>query len=305
MSMPALQMFRAEYPDATITILTKPKLLSLWKMHPAIDFFQCLEKTSRLFPMIGKLRHEHFDRAYILPNSFRSALVPFLAGVPKRIGFSGQWRRWMLTDLIARPEGHQQFEAMNILGVQGEPPAPQLRVPEESFQTLEEKLQNFPNLGNGLITLLPGAARGPSKRWPAEHFVMLAKRLHTELGVQIVLSGGPDDAAVCGEIAALAGNGAVSLAGQTTIPEWAALLKRSDCVVSNDSGGMHLATAVGTKVVAIFGMTDPAKTGPLGNAVVLQKSEFRSRRIARDSAEAVRALASVSPDEVFTAVGSA
>ncbi len=310
MSMPAVQMFRTEHPDANITMLCKPVVLDLWKMHDAPNRFQCLEKTGRMFPMIGKLRKTHFDRACILPNSFRSALIPFLTGIPRRAGFPGQWRRGLLTEGIARPGGHQQFEAMSILGVQGEPPAPHIRVPEESFQSLEEKLQTVPTPGKTgaegfrslekpLITLLPGAARGPSKRWPAKHFIALANRLRSDQGATVMLAGGPGDAALCTQIATA--SGALNLAGQTTLAEWAALLKRSDCVVSNDSGGMHLATAVGTPVVTIFGVTDPSKTGPLGRATVLQKSDMRSRDVARNSDAARHALESVSPDEAYAA----
>jgi len=299
MSMPALQLFRQARPEAEITVLTKPGLKALWQMHPAVDVFQA---PGEILPTIVKLRQTHFDHVYIFPNSFRSAFVPFMAGIPRRIGACGHWRRLMLTETVCLPDGHQQFEYLKILGVQGEPPAPQLNVPQESFRTLEEKLSKVPNFGNPVITLLPGAARGPSKRWPAEYFALLSKKLRAELGAQILLAGGPDDVAVCAEIAASGGPDVISLAGQTKIPEWAALLKISDCVVSNDSGGMHLTTAVGTPVVAIFGLTDPQKTGPLGQSIVLQKSTVQARDVARDSDAARLALAAVTPDEVFDAV---
>jgi heptosyltransferase-2 len=297
MSMPALQLFRQAHPDAQITLLARPLIRALWAMHPAVDQ---LETMTAPRPTVRSLRRTHFDRAYIFPNSFRSAFIPFLAGVPRRRGAPGQWRRLLLTDPVQLPSGHQQFEYMKLLDVAGEPPAPQITISPESFQTLDAKLCGLPETGKPLITLLPGAARGPSKRWPAEHFARLAQRLQAELGAQIVLAGGPDDSAVCAPLAAQ--TGALDLSGKTALAEWAALLKRSDCVVSNDSGGMHLATAVGTPVVAIFGLTDPAKTGPLGRAMVLQKSAVRSRNIPRDSAEAVRALAAVTPDEALAAV---
>ncbi len=291
MCMPAVQLFRAEHPEAEITMLAKPLVLSLWKMHPAIDHFQPLEE---MIPTLGKLRKMSFDRAYVIPNSFRSALLPFMAGIPKRIGACGQWRRWMLNEVVGLESGHQQFEAMSILGVQGEPNPPTIQVPEKSFQALETE--------RPVITLLPGAARGPSKRWPPEHFVTLAKKIQTELDARVVLSGGPDDASACDAMADSIGGDVVQLAGKTNLSEWAALLKRSDCVVCNDSGGMHLAAAVGTPVVAIFGTTDPKKTGPLGKNIVLQKSEKQSREIKRDSEEAVRSLRAVRLDEVFGAV---
>jgi len=301
MSMPAVQLFRRAHPEAELTVLARPLIRALWAMHPAVDRLETMGKPQ---PTVQSLKPAHFDRAYIFPNSFRSAFIPFLAGVPRRIGARGHWRRLMLTETVRLPDGHQQFEYLKILGVQGEPPAPQLAVPEESFNSLNNRLAaaGFRPACRTVITLLPGAARGPSKRWPAEHFIVLAKRLRAELGAQILLGGGPDDAAVCAEIAAAVGPEAISLAGQTTVAEWAALLKMSQCVVSNDSGGMHLAMAVGTPVAAIFGITDSRKTGPLGRSVVLQKSAVKSRDIARDSEAARRALEAVMPDEVFAAV---
>lgn len=301
MSMPAIQLFRQEYPDAEITVLARPLIRSLWSMHPAVNHFQTMGAA---FSTVAGLRQTHFDRVYIFPNSFRSAFVPFMAGVPRRIGPRGHWRRLMLTEPVCLSSGHQQFEYMKILGVQGEPPAPELNVPEDSSQSLGTKLTSagFSFTGRPVITFLPGAARGPSKRWPAEHFVLLGRRLRDDIGAQILLGGGPDDMAVCAEIAALIGRDATSLAGQTTVAEWAAMLEKSHCVVSNDSGGMHLATAVGTPVAAIFGMTDPRKTGPLGRSVVLQKSVVQSRDIARDSEAARLALEAVTPDEVYAAV---
>jgi len=350
MSLPALQLLRQEHPEAEITLLTKPKLQAFWKMCPSINGFQTLEpiawgfrKSSNLekrsgfsarsamfrrsrFPTIGKIRRQNFDRAYILPNSFRSAYIPFMAGIPRRIGARGHWRRMMLTEIVHLGTGHQQFEAMSILGVQGNPEPPVLEVPPESFQTLERKLCHFPNLGKTMtvlfqaletcavaggnekplgsrpvITLLPGEARGPSKRWPVEYFSQLAKNLCSSLEAVVLLAGGPEDVAVCGEIT-VEGYDIINLAGQTTFPEWAAMLQASDCVVSSDSGGMHLATALSTPVVAIFGITDPKKTGPLGEHVVLQKMEARARNLKQDCKEAACTVAAIGTDEVCLAV---
>ncbi len=295
MTMPAVQIFRQENPEVKITVLAKPGTISLWKMHPAVNAFETLDKTSTHLPTIEKLKSSKFDCAYIFPNSFRAAYIPFRAGIKKRVGARGHWRSFMLTNVIPLGNGHQQFESMNILGVQGEPPLPQLVVPDVKFEGLG---------GRRIVTLLPGAARGPSKRWPPERFIELAKRLRDELGVKIILSGGPDDAESCAEMAKILGPEVISLAGKTTIPEWAALLKQSDCVVANDSGGMHLAAAVGTPVVGIFGITDPKKTGPLGQSLILQKSAEQSRNVARDSDAARLALEAVTPGEVYAAVTS-
>ncbi len=319
MSMPAVQIFRKENPAAKIIVLTKPRLKALWEMSPAIDQIQS-SKFSKGNSVIQTLRSQRIDRAYIFPNSFRSAFIPFLAGIPERIGSHGHWRRLMLTKIVHLTSGHQQFESMNILGVQGEPSIPRLNVPTENFQTLKKKLwtlptpkknktllfqaleNEHPTKSRPIITLLPGAARGPSKRWPPGHFTLLAKKLHSSLDALVLLSGDADDIAICQDIADTAEESVIQLAGQTTLSEWAALLKISDCVVANDSGGMHLASAVGTPVAAIFGQTDPKKTGPLGLNLVLQKSEIQRRDIARDSEQALHALSAVKPSQLFRAV---
>ncbi|MBI9020571.1 MAG: lipopolysaccharide heptosyltransferase II [Verrucomicrobia bacterium] len=318
LSLPALQLLRQEHPAVEITMTAGPKLEAFWNMCPSIDGFQTLEEK---FPNIGKLKQTHYDRVYILSNSFRSAWIPFVAGIPRRIGARGHWRLLLLTEVVHLGSGHQQFEAMSILGVQGDPPAPELRVPPESFQTLERKLVHFPNLGKNrsvlfqaleadtecpmgarpVITILPGAPHDPSRRWPATHFLLLARNLCSALNAVVLLGGGPEDAAVCAEIAATE-PGIINLAGETTLAEWAALLKASHCVVGNESGGTHLASALGTPVVGLYGLTDPKKTGPLGKHIVFQKREPQGRNAPRDSDAAARALALIGADEVFMAV---
>jgi len=318
LSLPAVQLLRQAHPSTEITVTAGPKLEAFWNMCPSINCFQRLEKK---VPNIGKLKQTHYDRVYILPNSFRFAWIPFMAGIPRRIGARGHWRRLLLTEVVHLGNGHQQFEAMNILGVQGEPPAPELRVPPERFQTLERKLLHFPNLGKNrsvlfqaleagaerpmgsrpVITILPGAPHDPSRRWPTTHFLLLARNLCSALNAVVLLGGGPEDVAVCEEIAA-AGPDIINLAGETTLSEWAAMLKASHCVVSNESGGMHLASALGTPVIGLYGLTDPKKTGPLGKHIVFQKREPEGENVRRDADAATRALAMIGADEVFMAV---
>ena len=349
MSLPALQMLRDEYPEAEITLLAKPSLRAFWGMCPSIDVFQPLEpiawghrKSSNLespsdystrsalrqrswFPTLGKIKKQKFDRAYILPNSFGSALIPFLAGIPRRVGARGRWRRMLLTEIVHLGTGHQQFEAMSVFGVQGTPKPPVLQVPEESFRTLERKLVHLsafakasadkPDLspsealakGGGktltaifqtlenetpvgarpVITVLPGTMQ--SNGWSAERFSLLAKNLCSSLKAVVLLGGAAKDRAVCREIEA-EGYDIINLSGQTPFSEWAAMLQMSDCVVSHDNGGMHLASAVGTPVVGLYGLADAGKTGPLGKHVVLQKEE------------ATHAVAAIGVDEVYGAV---
>ncbi|MCF7848683.1 MAG: lipopolysaccharide heptosyltransferase II [Kiritimatiellales bacterium] len=299
MSMPAVQACRAANPDAHITLLVPAYLKPLWEMHPVPDDIQCLEK---MLPTIGKLRAGHYGKAYILPNSFRSAFMPLVAGIRPRIGLRGKWRRALLTRALPAVGGHQSNEYFPVLAPEADRndfALPELAIPEEAFQAVETKL---PGIGN-FITLMPGAARGVSKMWPVKYFEELGTRLITEMNFNIVLAGGVADASACEELAGKLGDRAVSLAGKTSLKEWAALLSKSRAAVANDSGGMHLAAAVGTPVVGIYGITDPEKTGPLALRYrVLQNSSLRSREISRQSAAAADALSSITPGEVLQSV---
>ena len=315
LSLPGLQIFRQENPDVEITVLAEPELEGFWKMCPAINFFQGLEIDRSRFPNVRKLKREHFDRAYILRDDFRAALIPWRAGIARRIGFRGHWRRLLLTEIIHRPEGHRQFEVMNILGVQGEPPAPELVVPHNFFQTLERKLVHFPTIGKNrsvifqaleaerplgarpVITLMPG---GPEERWPTAHFGLLAKNLISSLKAVVLLAGDAADADVCADVAAAAGPDAVNLAGKTTFHEWAALLAASDCVVSNAGGGMVLAAALGTPVVPVCTVIDPAKNAPLGEYA--RFDEKKAEPVEPEFEEVIRTLTAVTTDMAYGAV---
>ena len=305
MAMPAVQAYAASRPGGRIALLVKPGVAGLWAMHPAISEILVLR------PGLGgvrraarEIRARGIRTVYVLPHSFRSALPGFLAGVPERIGLPGGLRDWMLTRVI-RPRGgpgrrHQRFEYADLLlpGDDRTLPHPVLAVPAEARGTARRRLPD----GDPWVGCLPGAARGPAKQWPAAHFTAVGRRVAAEDGVRIAVIGASGEAPLCEAIAEGIGPAAQSLAGRLSLAEWAAVLERCRVVVANDSGGMHLAAALGTPVVALFGHTDPERTGPLGPACILQHSAVRDREIARRSAAAQASLAAIQPDEVGAAV---
>lgn len=312
MSMPALSALRQADPSAHITLLIKPKLAELWSMSREVDEVVLLEPGLAGTWRTGRQLRGCFDRAYILPNSWRAALIPFLAGIPVRVGTCGHGRRCLLTDLVNLPTavvgGHQSLEMSCILDVtdavapEGNLPVRELKPPalDASSATLLEAVGKT----DRLIGMLPGAARGPSKQWPVEHYKQLGRELTEQHGARLLLLGTAAEQQLCAEIATAVGPAAIDGSGRTGLPQLAALLSRCDAVVCNDSGGMHLAAVVGTPVVAIFGITDPVKTGPVGvgHHLVLAENVTRRRDIPRDSPEAVCALASVGSERVLTAL---
>jgi len=319
MTMPAIQAWRRAHPAARLVMLVKTKLKALWTLHPAVDEVWALPPGGRaLAAMVRAARAEEFETAFVLPHSFRSALVPFLARVPRRIGPPGHGRDWMLTDVVHPLQGaeraHQCFEYMAILGVAGGNEAPRLRLTPELTARAKTLLgasgtnrqspdrQSPDRQSPDWIAVMPGAAYGPAKRWPAERFATAGRLLKDRLKCNIVAIGSAEERSLCAIVARDAGPGSLNLAGGTTLPELAAVLAQCRLALTNDSGGMHLATAMGIPVTAVFGITDPDRTGPLGSAArVMQESALRSRDLRRDSPEARASLLRITPEQVAAA----
>jgi heptosyltransferase II len=306
--MPALRAFlrerRLSVPPA---VLCKAALRDLWTLNESIASVIPFQSTlAGTFRVARTLRRRKFRQAYILPNSFRAAWIPFLAGIPERIGFAGHWRRALLTRVVpyapSLHERHQMCETLSILdGVEcaAADEAPVLQLPEK---LCAETCAHFALRADAPpVALAPGAARGPSKRWPAERFIELGRHWASSRTVPLVVLGTAAEYELCREVAAGIGSAAVNLAGQTSLPQLAAVLRASRLLVANDSGAMHLAAAVGTPLVAVFGTTDPRRTGPLAARcrIVTLPRVTHDRRIGAASPEARRVLHAIPAERVF------
>lgn len=307
MSLPALEAWRRAHPASRLILLTKSGLAPLWALSGAPDAVLTYDNAWRAMREAARaIRAAAPARAVIFPNSIRSALPPFWAGVPERIGRAGGGRGWLLTRALPRRRGeatHQSLEYFELLGLPRptgpcEPPA--LTIPPDSVERMAERCRALPR---PLLAVLPGAARGPAKRWPVRHFAALAARWVADRRGGVLVTGGPADRAAGDAIAAPLGASALNLAGQTSLAEWAAALAACDAVVCNDSGGMHLAAALGRRGVAVFGATDPRVTGPLGRGLqIVQDDGPRARDIARRAAEAEKRLEAIRPERIYEAL---
>jgi heptosyltransferase-2 len=214
------------------------------------------------------LKAERFDQAIVLPNSFKSALLPYWAGIPRRTGWQGESRYLLLNDRRRLDPGCYPLMIERFMALalpEGAPlpepyPLPRLAVDPASATGLAERL----GLDTANVTALcPGAEFGPAKRWPPKHFAALA-RAEVERGRNVWLLGSPGDRSTCEEITAATPDGVVNLAGRTTLLEAVDLLSLAERVVANDSGLMHVAAALDRHLVALFGSTSPDFTPPLG-----------------------------------------
>lgn len=310
MLLPAIRKLKRAQPECELTVMSRPFLLPLWEMAGVASACVELERGLRgTWRTVGRIRRSGCRSAYVFPNSFRSAMLPFLGLVPERVGLPGHQRVWMLTRVATigteAELGHQALEYFDIVGVRPDPSYQEdgrLTVPPKEAEAAATLLGSHAS-GGALIAMIPGAARGASKCWSEANFVETG-RILCGAGARIVVFGSGGEQALCGRIAAGIGAACLNLAGRTSLVEMGACLARCRVAVANDSGGMHMAAAVGTRVVAIYGITDPAKTGPMGqgHAVLVAPGVRGNRKVPRRSMAAAAALQSISPEQVAAAV---
>ena len=222
-----------------------------------------------------QLAARHYDAAWVLPNSLKSALVPLMAGIPLRVGFVGESRYGLINrrhrlDKAALPLMVERFAQLaEAPGAPMPRPVeyPRLQsTPEQQAATLAATGLARPNR---LVAFCPGAEYGPAKRWPTAHFAELARALH-QRGHTVWLFGSPKDRAIGDEIVARAPGACTNLCGMTGLDQAIDLLALAEVVVCNDSGLMHVAAAVGRPLVALYGSSSPGFTPPLsGQADIL------------------------------------
>ncbi len=277
MSLPTMRAVRRAFPEAHLAVLIKKELASFFDGANWLDEVMPYSVASGLSGLndrrkiVGEIRARHFDLAVLMPNSFESALWVTAAGVPRRAGYSLDARGAMLTHKATPPrdaiEGHQVLYwlamVQRTLGIEGDPDNVAISPDAVHVATMRDWLERHRRRpGSPLIAMAPAAAYGPAKEWPAAKFAAVIDALAERLGAECVLVGAPSERAKCEEVAGLSAAGAIVSAEQTSIGELIALLSISSGFIGNDSGCMHLAGALGIPTVAIFGSTNPLRTGP-------------------------------------------
>jgi heptosyltransferase-2 len=318
MSLPALRAIRQRFPAADITVLAKPWVADLYEGETSIDRVMTFEGRSGArdwlakWDLIRRVRAGKFDLAVLLPNSFESAAVVRLAGVKRIIGYAGDARSRLLTDAIPKPQPgeirrHERFYYLELLRRSGLldalPEVAEIRLDgveerrvkgEQMFGLLQVKLP--------VVGVSPGAAYGPAKRWLPERFAEAASRLAAENGGSVVVFGSAAERAMCEEVAAAAGGR--NFAGQTTLRAFIEMTAACRVFLTNDSGAMHIASALGVPSVTVFGPTDEAATGPLGAAARIVREPVECAPcLKRECPIDHRCMTRVTVDAVVRAAG--
>jgi heptosyltransferase II len=301
-TVPAVRAIKAGRPDAHITVVAPEKIASVWKLVPDID--EILPLTSNSFFSVVRAirRHDPFDVAILFPNSLRAALEAWFAGIPRRVGFPGHHRRWLLNQIVTEeqrrgPIQHQVYRYLHLARELGAPLA------QGALRKFLPRLK--PNGAPARIGLCPGAEYGPAKRWLPERFTEVALAIAEHRAVQWVLFGTSADAERGAAIANVLGGQCLNRIGQTTLEQLSAELAECALLLTNDTGTMHLATLIGVPVVAVFGSTEPRLTGPLGNGHDIIRHQVEcSPCFLRECPIDFRCMKAVSVEEVVAAVSA-
>ncbi len=319
MTVPALTELRRAFPDAHITLHARPAAAEVLQDADFIDEIIPIggrSKAGSIFSQTRQIREGGFDIGITFTNSPESAAVQWLARVPMRFGYATQRRAKFLTDAIGVPEWkndrHEVYYYLNlieavkakILGAEAVPVTDPELVLNVSVEKLADAADTLSELGidrsHPLVALGIGSTNSRAKRWPADRYAALADRLASETKAQILLVGSNGDKDVAAEVQRLATSKFVDLCGQTGVAEAMAILGQADLLISNDMGLAHLAPAVGTPTIVIFGPTNDVTTRPFSqNAEIIRRLVDCAPCMLRDCPIDHRCMTGVSVDEVF------
>ena len=309
MALPAIGAVRARYREGSVSVLAVPAVAPLFLEQTSASPDDVVSLDDRAREM-DALQGGRFDAVLLLPNSFRTAWMARRAGVRERWGYRSGGRRWLLTRAVARPSGHvHQVEyyrrLVRALGIDAGDDLPLVAVTEETGRRASALLQEHRVTTVGpLVGFAPGAAYGYAKRWPPPRVADVVVRLTRERGATCLLVGAAGDREAGREIESALPRDirVVNLIGRTDLRVLAGVLAACDAFVSNDSGAMHLAAAVGVPVTAIFGPTDERETSPAGNHDVLVEPVFCRPCMLRDCPIDHRCMKRISVDAVTASV---
>lgn len=318
MAQPLLQLLRRKHPERPIDVLAPPWVAPVWRAMQEVDtvleapFRHGALQLRERWSFARQLRQRGYQDAYVLPNTLKFALIPWLAGIPQRVGYKGEMRYGLLNVMHHDDKGTPRpmvpfYAALASRPVKG-PLSPDV-VPRPALSASQQQImQTFTRLGLALerpvIAFAPGAEFGSAKRWPTAHFAALANALLQEMPqAQIILLGSGKDKPVCDEIRALAPQ-AHDFAGTTSLAEALALIAQAAVMVSNDSGLLHIASALNRPIIALYGPTDPDHAPPFSDvaksiSLRLSCAPCRQRECPLGHHDCMQKL---SPDKVLSAV---
>ena len=313
LALPAIQSLSQNIPESQVWVAAKEWVQGIFVSHdfikgtiplPDADSFKHLKESA------NKIKTYDFDAGVLFTNSFASALHFYLAKIPERWGYSRDGRGFLLTRRISarklKNSCHQAdyyTKLISRLGYEAAPPTLFLPLTQEEKKEARERLLSLGvDLKRPLIIINPGASYGPAKRWPAERFAELGSLLQDQNKATVLITGSRNEEEVAESISSLMTKIPINLTGQTPLRTLAALISQSNLFITNDSGPMHMANALKTPVIVVFGPTDPSVSGPYQEPALVIKKDVPCWPCSyRDCPFDHRCMRNISAEEVYKA----
>ena len=323
LTLPAIRSVRKAFPDSHISLLVKPWVSEIFKESRDIDEIILYDDTYQGFSgklkLAKRLRQKKFNVSILLQNAFDAALISWLAGIPEIIGYRRDWRGFLLTKAVPVNEDvlkqHQLYYYLDLLksaGIETSEIQPYIFLTDDEREWARNIIKSsLPEHHLPLIGINPGATFGSAKRWPSEKFAGLINKIIDELNGRVIIFGSPSEIETANEIVEIAGvrktkdaQRILMMAGKTSLRGLTALISECDSFISNDSGPMHIASALLMPIVAIFGSTDRAATGPFGQPhKVISKNLPCAPCMKRECPQKhLKCMTDITEDEVFDAL---
>ena len=319
MSLPAIEALHARFPNCEIVLVSKPWVSEIYLNHPAVSRQIIYDADGEhrgargFWKLVQKLRSERFDAAVLLQNASQAAWMAWCARIPLRIGYARDGRSSLLSEAVEVPPpavyGHQAYYYLQLLFRSGLIEKPEilqevrLQLAEAERRWAAKELQAVGLAGRRfLVGISPGASFGEAKRWLPDRYADLADRLIDALGAEVLIFGSRAEKPLAEGMARAMEHTPALVAGKTTLREFMALMAKCHLVITNDSGPMHLAAALGLPLLAIFGSTNEHATGPMGLRVRIIKHPVECSPCGlRECPIDFRCMNGISVDDVYMA----
>jgi heptosyltransferase-2 len=323
LTIPAIRSVRKAFPDSHISLLVKPWVSDIFIENRDINEIILYDSTykglSGKLKLAAKLRKEKFNVSILLQNAFDAAFISLFAGIPERIGYKRDWRGFLLTKAVPVSKDvlnqHQLYYYLGLLksaGIAASDIQPYIFLTDDEREWARNIIDSsLPEHHLPLIGINPGATFGSAKRWPSEKFAGVINKIINELNGRVIIFGSPAEIEIANEIAEMAraqttenAGRILMMAGKTSLRGLTALISECDSFISNDSGPMHIASALLMPIVAIFGSTDRAATGPFGQPhKVISKNLPCAPCMKRECPKKhLKCMHDITEDEVFDAL---
>lgn len=286
LATPTIRAIKAAHPDVRVTMMVNRGTEDILFGNPDVEEVVVLDKGSLAaqWQLIAKLRRRRFDTVIDLTDGDRSAFLSWISGAPVRIGFNDEhrWRGRYYTEVIqpvpvVRHRIDRDLESLKPMNIQADSKDMQLRLTSEEVNSADQLLDQLGVQQSQSMVILQPGARYWFKAWPPERFADLADRLTAYCGCQVLIGGSGQDVGLAQQILQMAKSSPMIMAGRTTIKQFAAIAKKSALFVGSDSGAMHIASAMGTPVVVLFGPSNPREWGPRGGPAEILYKEIDCR----------------------------